>query len=299
MVNAFSDTLGLRIVVSNPLKNFMQLARATAADPVEVRLKLQDLLAERREQRRPPYPYRVDEDWERSLGAPWPCAAGAEFWDLWSDVIGSLRGKGLRVGRGAFGGWGDGEPGMTRAIWCLTRHLRPDNVVEAGVARGITSRFVLEALEHNGAGHLWSIDLPPQMKESLYREIGAAVPEHRRVRWTYIKGSSRRRLPDLLGELRQVDLFIHDSRHTERNLRFELDQAWPVLKPGGVLVADDIDLNWGFHSFTENLPGHRWLVCHAEPLVPDPGRRDEKGLFGIVQKDSDGSAAGGVSQREH
>jgi hypothetical protein len=105
MLNSFRGTLEFRIVLSNPLKNFVQLTRAAAADPVEVRLKLQDLLAERREQRRPPYPYRVDEDWERGLhrllGASWPCAAGSEFWDLWSDVTTLLRGKGLRVGRGA------------------------------------------------------------------------------------------------------------------------------------------------------------------------------------------------------
>lgn len=274
------------------MKSFVQLARAAAADPLEVRLKIQDLAAERRERRRPPYPYGVDEDWEqrlhRLLGVSWPCAATSEFWDLWTEVIASLRAKGLRIGRGAYGGWGDGEPGMTRAVWCLTRHLEPDKVVETGVARGITSRFVLEALERNGAGHLWSIDLPPQTKERLHREIGAAVPEHRHGRWSYVEGSSRRRLPGLLRELGEIDLFVHDSRHTERNLRFELDRAWTALSPGGVLVADDIDLNWGFHSFTKALPGRRWLVCHAEPLEPDPVRRDQKGLFGIVQKDASG-----------
>jgi methyltransferase family protein len=117
---------------------------------------------------------------------------------------------------------------MTRAIWCLTRHLQPDNLVEAGVARGITSRFVLEALDRNGAGDLWSIDLPPQTKESLHREIGAAVAEDRRAPWSYIKGSSRRRLPGLLRELRRIDLFIHDGRHAERNLRFELSLDPPM-----------------------------------------------------------------------
>jgi methyltransferase family protein len=279
-----------------PLRGLAQFLRATAADPIEVRLKIQDLFTERKEKRRSPFPYEVDEHWEQRLhqllGVPWPCDATSVFWELWADMITSLRAKGLKIGRGAFGGWGDGEPGMTRAIWCLTRHLKPNKVVEAGVARGITSSFILEALDRNGAGHLWSIDLPPQMKENLHQEIGAAVPEHRRTRWSYIEGSSRRRLPGLLGELHEIDLFVHDSRHTERNLRFELDRTWAVLRPAGVLVADDIDVNWGFHSFVETFSGHRSLVCHAEPLEPDFERRDEKGLFGIVQKDTDGSAAG-------
>jgi Methyltransferase domain len=273
----------------NLLRNTARFARAVAADPVEVSLKIQDLVAERNEHRRPPWPYEVDEDWElrlhRLLGVSWPCEATAEFWDLWPSVMATLRAKGLKIGRGAFGGWGDGEPGMTRAIWCLARHVAPQRVVEVGVARGITSRFVLEALERNGAGHVWSIDLPPQMKESLHHEIGAAVSDQLRARWSYIEGSSRRRLPALLSEVREIDLFIHDSRHTERNLRFELDHAWAILKPGGMLVADDIDLNWGFHSFTQTFSGHRSLICHAEPLQPDLTRRDQKGLFGIIQKD--------------
>lgn len=35
---------------------------------------------------------------------------------------GSLEARGFELGRGAFGGWGDGEPGLVRAVWCLTRH---------------------------------------------------------------------------------------------------------------------------------------------------------------------------------
>jgi hypothetical protein len=36
------------------------------------------------------------------------------------------------------------------------------------------------------------------------------------------------------------------SMHSERIVRFELYQAWAALRPGGVLVMDDLDANWGF-----------------------------------------------------
>jgi hypothetical protein len=39
-------------------------------------------------------------------------------------------------------------------------HLRPDTVVETGVAHGVTSRVIREGLERNRSGHLWSVDLP-------------------------------------------------------------------------------------------------------------------------------------------
>jgi hypothetical protein len=61
------------------------------------------------------------------------------------------------------------------------------------------------------------------------------------------------------------------------------------LRPGGAVVADDIDLNWGFHSFMQTFPGHHFLVCYGEPLEPDPTRFDAKGLFGIARKEAAGS----------
>jgi hypothetical protein len=205
------------------------------------------------------------------------------FWRLWQEVIEPLQ-AGHKLGRGTFPGWGDGEPGLVRAAWCLTRHLRPSHLVETGVARGITTRFILEALERNGNGHLWSIDLPPPRAPELHDQIALAVPEARRTRWSYVRGSSRRRLPSLLRSLGHIDLFLHDSKHTERNLLFELNEAWVRLADGGALVADDIDLNCGLHVFRTLHPDQAALVCPAEPLEPDIGRQDDRGAFAVIWK---------------
>lgn len=265
-----------------------QVARYVATDPLEVWLRLLAKLFERRERHKPPPRYEVDSDWESrlhaNLGIPWPCQASAEFSALWPEVIESLRSKGLEIGVGFFGGFNDGEPELVRAIWCLTRHLMPARVVETGVARGVSSRFILEALERNGGGRLWSIDQPPPLDPELNEQVGAAVNASCRRRWSYIHGSSRRHLPRLLASLETIDLFLHDSIHTEYNTRFELEQAWGVLRPGGVLVADDIDLNNGFHSFARAHSGHPFFVCRARPLQLDPSRFEDRGLFGMLQK---------------
>lgn len=236
----------------------------------------------------PPCPYQEDHDWERSLheliGEPWPASCSAAFFALWPQVIDPLTSSGMRLGRGAFGGWGDGDPGISRAVWCLVRHLRPNRVVETGVARGITSRAILEALEANGAGRLWSIDRPPPGRPDLSEQIGAAVPEPLRSRWSYVKGSSRRRLPALLQELHEIDLFVHDSRHSERNLVFELSHARAAVRSGGFLVVDDVDLNCGLHQYRKAHPQDRVLVCPAEPPQPDPGRQNERGVFAVVSR---------------
>jgi hypothetical protein len=58
------------------------------------------------------------------------------------------------------------------------------------------------------------------------------------------------RRQELLFHLGPIDLFIHDSLHSERNVRFELDRAWAAMAPKGALGVDDLDGNWDFRSFT-------------------------------------------------
>jgi len=179
-----------------------------------------------------------DEQLHQLLGLEWPCSARDEFEALWPAVTASLREQGLVLGRGAYGGWDDADPALARVVWCLTRHLRPEVVVETGVARGLTSRFVLEALASNGAGRLWSVDMPPSAEHApgLADQTGIAVPAQLRERWTLLRGTSRDCLPSLIGGLVQlnqpVDLFVHDSLHTGRNVRFELDCVWTAILAG-------------------------------------------------------------------
>jgi hypothetical protein len=237
----------------------------------------------------PACPYTEDADWSRrlhrALGRPWPCPEQKRFDALWLDVTEPFASSGIELGRGAFAGWGDGEPGFVRAVWCITRHLEPMSVVETGVARGITSRFILEALEANGAGHLWSIDRPPIRRPDLYSQIGAAVPDALRSRWTYVKGSSRRRLVPLLDSLGSIDVFVHDSNHSERNLLYELRHARAALPAAGILVADDVDLNCALHRYRNTHRLDDVLICPAEPLRPDPGRQNDRGVFAIIMKE--------------
>jgi Methyltransferase domain len=257
-----------------------------AADPIQVWSTACDVYVAQREQRKPHCPYEANPVWEQwlhaSLGAPWPCPSLWEFKTLWLDVVAELGAKGIRAGPESFGSWNDGDTGLVRAIWCVVRHSRPKNVVETGVAHGVTSRFILEAMKRNGEGRLWSIDLPP-LEKHWREQVAVAVGD--RGRWTYLAGSSRRRLPGLLSELGQIDLFVHDSLHSERNVRFELDRAWAVLKPGAAMVVDDVDANWGFRSFTREFPVEKSAICEAEPLHPDLRRFNQKGLFGIIFKE--------------
>jgi Methyltransferase domain len=131
----------------------------------------------------------------------------------------------------------DADLALARACYALCRALRPETVVETGVANGVTSAFLLQALELNGTGALHSIDLPARGAEPGL--VGRLVPEELRSRWTLHRGPSRRLLPSLVGGVAPVGIFVHDSRHTYRNVCFELATVTPFLgRPAAVLVDD-------------------------------------------------------------
>ena len=273
----------VRYLLKHPLSGIVDIA----ADPVQVLMTMQDYYAEARERRKRRWEYQSNSHWEsmlhERLSTTFPCETAAEIAPLWQLVVHEMAKHGIDAGPETYKWWNDGDAGLVRALWCLIRHLKPRCVVETGVGHGVTSRFILEALRSNGAGHLWSIDLPP-LERDLHAEIGIAVDKGHEQEWTLVRGSSRRRLPRLLAELKRIDMFIHDSLHTERNVRFELDRIWPLLSPGGVVVVDDVDANSGFHSFVESFSIQQAIVCDAEPRRPDNRRANKKGQFGIIIK---------------
>ncbi|SMH72306.1 class I SAM-dependent methyltransferase [Candidatus Nitrosotalea okcheonensis] len=137
-------------------------------------------------------------------------------------------------------------------LYIIMRMIKPQIIVETGVASGASSAFLLKALEKNNLGHLHSIDIPAiPGNDTIVRlppdkKPGWLVPDDLRNRWTYHEGKSSIILKPLLVDLKQVDVFIHDSEHTYENMKFEYEIAWPFIKPGGILASDDIKWNAAF-----------------------------------------------------
>jgi len=156
-----------------------------------------------------------------------------------------------------------------RLCYLACRLIEPEVVVETGVAYGVSSAFVLKALEVNGQGTLFSVDLPPLRRdyESFW---GIAVPDGLRGRWRLHRGTSARVLPRLLEENPTVDLFVHDSLHTNRTMRREFDAVWPHLREGGLLIADDVERNRAFGELEQKDPA-LWRVVEDRETSPLQG----------------------------
>jgi len=180
---------------------------------------------------------------------------------FWRTVEGETRGHRYNTGR-ATGREGYGE-GLR--LYAILRKLRPRTAVETGVCNGVSTAFLLLALDANATGGLHSIDLPEIAGESYEsgtfwdgkggavippgREPGWMIPERLRGRWHLALGRSQDELPGLLDRLGAIDFFMHDSEHSESCMRFEFEHAWAALRPGGVLAADDVTQNTAFADF--------------------------------------------------
>jgi predicted O-methyltransferase YrrM len=171
---------------------------------------------------------------------------------------------------------------LARCCYLACRLLKPAMVVETGVAYGVSSAFVLKALEENGHGRLHSVDLPPLRRETE-RFWGIVVPEALRGRWKLHRGSSTRVLPGLLEGLGEVDLFVHDSLHTYRNMRREFETVWPRLRTGGVILADDVERNAAFGEVLRKSPA-LWRVVRDVQRHPLHSKAAPPVMFGLAVK---------------
>jgi hypothetical protein len=161
---------------------------------------------------------------------------------------------------------------LARTCYAVCRMLKPTVVIETGVAYGVTSAFILAALAENQHGQLYSIDLPP-LNNDGDQFIGILVPAELRSRWNLHRGTSRRLLPELLAKLSAVDVFVHDSLHTRRNILFELDTISPHLNHPAAVLVDDANDNTAFAEWTQR---QKPALAHVIQ------EREKSGLYGIA-----------------
>jgi Methyltransferase domain len=234
-----------------------RVVKLTASRPLEALDRLDARRQARRADPRWRQSYGPTQQWEARLHeilkAEWPCPLRPEWEAIWDDVA--------RLDPPLHGH--DMDPALARTVWCAANHSGATCVVETGVARGIGSRFLLESFHRRGTGHLWSIDFPPQL-EDYHNQVGAAVPERLRDRWTYVRGSSRRKLHGVLSSRGQIDMFVHDSLPTSENVHFELELAWQWLRPRGVLVVNCIDRGEAFGAFLDRHPPTNSVIGSSE-----------------------------------
>jgi predicted O-methyltransferase YrrM len=153
-------------------------------------------------------------------------------------------------------------------LYWLVRAQKPRTIVQTGVCNGLSSALMILALVRNGPdGRLLAIDLPPvfdhrdpswTIKDKVYGVVipegklsGWMVPDAYRDRFEVLTGNAKALLPGLVDRVDGIDIFYHDSDHTYDHMMFEFQEARRKLRPGGLIVADDISWNASVWDFAD------------------------------------------------
>jgi len=187
----------------------------------------------------------------------------AEFW----DTVQGETSRGHRYNTGRVTGRDGYDEGLR--LYRLLRELQPEVAVETGVCNGVSTAFLLLALEDNRKGFLHSIDLPEiageEYEEGTFwdgkggavippgKKTGWMVPPGLRERWRLVLGRSQDELSPLLERVGEIDFFMHDSEHSYECMSFEFRTAWSALRDGGILVADDVNVNEAWDEFAREV----------------------------------------------
>ena len=135
---------------------------------------------------------------------------------------------------------------------------KPEVVIEVGTWLGGGSTLhILRALERNGTGRLWGIEVDRSIYERMLANIRAAAPVEA-SRFTPLFGFSRDALKQWKREQPQntaVDFCFLDGGNNPREQIEEFELLDPLIPVGGQLMAHDAKMRKG-----------RWLVPYLSRL---------------------------------
>ncbi|ELY92025.1 class I SAM-dependent methyltransferase [Natrinema altunense] len=178
-------------------------------------------------------------------------------------------------------------PNWRDILYVLVRLRTPETVVETGVFDGLSSAYLLRALDVNGEGTLVSIDIEdPEILPSDIEDPtpGWTVPDDLRSYWDLRIGDARELLPEVAAET-TIELFLHDSNHDADHMAFEFATAAEGMVPHAILLADNVAYNDAFANFAEdNLRNVSKLTNAKKSLQRDGGvvRNDKLGA-GLIR----------------
>ncbi|RLK58847.1 O-methyltransferase [Actinokineospora cianjurensis] len=132
-------------------------------------------------------------------------------------------------------------------LYLLTRAIQARTVVEFGTSFGISTLYLASAVRDNGGGRVITTELQADKARGAQESFAAAgLSDTIELRL----GDARETLKDLP---ETVDLLLLDGwLHLRQSI---LELVWPRLRPGALVVVDDIDLHTDL-DFAQSFLAH-------------------------------------------
>ncbi len=155
-----------------------------------------------------------------------------------------------------------GGAAAIRICYFLVRFLKPDTVLETGVAIGNSSRAILSGLKINKKGILYSSDLPYLSQKNATKYIGIIVEKKLKSKWKLFVGQDIENLTLINKKINKIDFLHYDSDKSYHGRKVAIELIENKLSSDYILMMDDIEDNPFFLDFvkTRKLPYKIFIV---------------------------------------
>jgi predicted O-methyltransferase YrrM len=149
-------------------------------------------------------------------------------------------------------------------IYNLILMLKPNKILEFGVANGWSTLSILEGCKKNNKGSLLSIDMPYFFKNAKFL-IANLIKKKKIDNWKLIISPQINFLLKLNKE--EYDFCHYDSDKTYQGRMLAYKKIWIALRKGGILISDDISDNLAFFNFTKTVKTKTYIVKYKNKFL--------------------------------
>jgi len=147
-------------------------------------------------------------------------------------------------------------------LYAALRVKAPRHVAEVGVANGVSSYYILSALEKNGNdGELTSVDIPKYESDHSGewsdsagawipegKDVGWIVPKEYEANWDLQIGDMNELLPEITANKNNIESYIYDGPKKYLTRKKGLGHVHE-MEEGCLVFCDDIAWNDSFEDF--------------------------------------------------
>lgn len=165
--------------------------------------------------------------------------------------------------------------------YALIRKYKPENIILTGVYNGVLALGILTAINRNEHGMLHSINQTDKNIEEYSeffirngpsaadakstvlpddRQAGWVIPDYLKQNWNHVTGNTTDFLPILVNDIENIDIFFHNSKHSQSQMLFEFQIIWEHLIPGGIMLSHHAGQNAAYNTFLDEKDVNSGLV---------------------------------------
>jgi len=149
-------------------------------------------------------------------------------------------------------------------IYFLIINFKPNIILETGVAAGLSSRCILEAIKKNSKGILYSSDFPYFRLDNPEKYIGIMVPEELKKNWRLEILGDEKNIKKFKLEIDYADIIFYDSdKRYSAKINF-FKSINNLIKSNTIIVVDDLHNDSFFLEYIKEKKCKHWFIVESK-----------------------------------